>query len=180
MALEQFIDEDLEVQSQLRRDEGRPALEQAITEKAIRTLKPRTPVCVESSTRVEEAIATMKDQKTGCVLVVDNGRLTGIFSERDVLLKVAAPRLDQHRAKVESVMTRSPETLQMDDPIVFALNKMSMGGFRHVPIVDKQNRPIGVVSVKDIVNFIVELFPREVLNLPPEPGKDLAFTAEGG
>ena len=84
MSLDQFIDDDLEVQSQLRRDEDRPALEQAITEKAIRTLKPRAPVCVDSSARVDEAIAKMRDRNTGCVLVVDDGRLTGIFSERDV------------------------------------------------------------------------------------------------
>ncbi|MBI2060020.1 MAG: CBS domain-containing protein [Nitrospirae bacterium] len=180
MSLEQFVDEDLEVQSQLRREEDRPAIEQAITEKAIRTLKPRTPVCVEVGARVEEAVAKMKDRNTGCVLVVDDGRLTGIFSERDVLLKIAATKLDQHRTRVETVMTRAPETLGLDDPIVFALNKMSVGGFRHVPIVDKDNRPVGVVSVKDIVNFIVDLFPRDILNLPPEPGKDLGFTAEGG
>jgi CBS domain-containing protein len=66
-------------------------------------------------------------------------------------------------------MTREPETLRRDDRIVWALNLMHMGGYRHVPLVDEANRPVGVISVKDIVEFIIELMPGPVLNLPPDP-----------
>jgi CBS domain-containing protein len=55
---------------------------------------------------------------------------------------------------------------------------MSVGGYRHVPLVDGGGRPVGVVSVKDIVDYLVEHFPREVLNIPPEPGQHVRC-AEG-
>jgi CBS domain-containing protein len=56
---------------------------------------------------------------------------------------------------------------------------MSVGGFRHVPLVDDERRPAGILSVKDIVDYLVEHFPRDVLNIPPEPGKH-SRTPEGG
>jgi CBS domain-containing protein len=63
--------------------------------------------------------------------------------------------------------------------VAWALNKMHLGGFRHVPIVDAGGKPVGVVSVKNIVDFIVELFPAAVLNLPPDPSKE-ARVLDGG
>ena len=65
-------------------------------------------------------------------------------------------------------MTRNPETLPHDASIAWVLNKMSVGGFRHVPVVDEQNHPVCVISVRDVVHFLVDFFPHEVLNLPPE------------
>jgi CBS domain-containing protein len=76
-------------------------------------------------------------------------------------------------------MTRQVETLTPDDPIAFALQRMSVGGFRHVPLVDAAGRPVGILSVKDIVDYFAENFPREVLNIPPEPGKQPRIP-EGG
>src|SRR3954447_23749436 len=77
-------------------------------------------------------------------------------------------------------MTRDPESLRADDRIVWALNLMHVGGYRHVPLVDPQNRPVGVISVKDIVSFLVELFPAAVLNLPPDPHRVPVPTLSGG
>ena len=71
---------------------------------------------------------------------------------------------------VERFMTKSPETVRMDDGIAYALNKMHVGGYRHIPVVDNEGRPVGVVSVRDLLKFIVSLFPAGVLNVPPEPG----------
>jgi CBS domain-containing protein len=68
-------------------------------------------------------------------------------------------------------MTRNPESLTPDDPIAFAMQLMSVGGFRHVPLVDSDGRPVGILSVKDIVDYLVEHIPGEILNIPPEPGK---------
>ena len=88
---------------------------------------------------------------------------------RDLLNKVAGRKLDWSECRVADFMTRDPETLRPDDRIVWALNLMHVGGYRHVPLVDAANRPVGVISIKDIVQFIVELFPAAVLNLPPDP-----------
>ena len=73
-----------------------------------------------------------------------------------------------------SNMTREPETLGPDDPVAFALQRMSVGGFRHIPLVDGDGHPVGMLSVKDIVEFLVEQFPQAVLNTPPEPGRHAA------
>jgi CBS domain-containing protein len=76
-------------------------------------------------------------------------------------------------------MTPDPECLTMSDEIAWVLNLMAVGGFRHVPIVDDTGRPVAVFSVKDIVERLVELFPKDVLTLPLHPGKDIARTREG-
>jgi CBS-domain-containing membrane protein len=83
--------------------------------------------------------------------------------------------------RVARFMTPDPETLQLDDPIVWALNRMSVGGYRHVPLVDDEGRPVGILSVKDIVHYIVALFPNEVLTLPPDPARaDVWSERDGG
>jgi len=135
--------------------------------RALATLKPA--ICVRPSTGVRTAIERMNQGGVGCVLVEDGGRLCGIFTERDVLTKVVGTTLDIDRTTVDAVMTRDPEALSPDNRVTYALNKMSVGGFRHIPLVDDAGRPLGVVSMRNVVDFMVELFQREVLNLPPEP-----------
>ena len=113
----------------------------------------------------------------GCVLVVDDDRLTGILTERDLLLKMEGADLAESVARF---MTPDPETLQLDDPIVWALNRMAVGGYRHVPLVDDEGRPVGILSVKDIVHYIVALFPNEVLTLPPDPARAEGWSDRDG
>jgi CBS domain-containing protein len=96
------------------------------------------------------------------------GKMVGIFTERDVLTRVFG-RKDVDKLQVKDVMTANPQGFQPDDSIAYVLNAMSVGGYRHVPIVNDQGKPIAVVSVKDIVTFIIDHFPEEVLNLPPSP-----------
>jgi CBS domain-containing protein len=131
------------------------------------TLRP--PVCVGRAVSVRSAIDRMNESGVGCVLVEDNGRLCGIFTERDVLTKVVGQPVDLDREPVERFMTPDPECLSPDDRVSYALNKMAVGGFRHIPLVDDEGRPAGVVSMRNIVDYMVELFRTEVLNLPPLP-----------
>jgi CBS domain-containing protein len=102
------------------------------------------------------------------VLVKEGEVLVGIFTERDLLRKVAM-RVDPSKTKIGTVMTRDPEAVSFHDTIAAVLNKMTVGGFRHVPLVDVKRRPVGVLSMKDIVNFFVSNFPRHVLNVAPDP-----------
>lgn len=88
-------------------------------------------------------------------------------------------RADSHTVPVKSVMTPNPETLEPEDSIAFALNKMSVGGYRHIPIVDGA-KPVGVLSVRDVVDFLVDLFPSDVLNLPPSPKNAITDSIDGG
>lgn len=131
----------------------------------------RRPLLVVSTgATVAEAVRAMNDRHVGCALVVKEGRLAGIFTERDVLTKVVGKSLDPATVSVESVMTPDPDTLPASARVAFALQRMSVEGYRHVPIVDDEQRPVGVVAVRDIVAWICELFPKRILNLPPEPG----------
>ncbi|HWQ70032.1 MAG TPA: CBS domain-containing protein [Patescibacteria group bacterium] len=140
----------------------------AILTEPIRGLGFREPICVQSATTVRDATTAMNDAHVGCVLVMEGDRLIGIFTERD-LLKKAVGQLDLD-SPIGEIMTPNPETVGMDDGIAYALNKMHTGGYRHIPVLDRQDRPVGVVSMRDVVRFIVSLFPAAVLNVPPEPG----------
>lgn len=128
-------------------------------------------VAVPLGTTIGQAARIMKEHRVGCVLVEDGGKLIGIFTERDILTKLVGTGYDPAKVAVDGVMTRNPETLTPEDPIAFALQQMSVGGYRHVPLVDSDGRPVGILSVKDIVDFLTEHFPTEILNLPPEPGR---------
>ncbi len=132
-------------------------------------------------TPVARAVELMRARKVSAVLVVERAkprRLVGIFTERD-LVNRALPARGWARARVEKFMTRAPEALRAGDPVAYAVNKMSVGGFRHVPVVDEGGRPAGVVSARDVLQFVVELGPEEILNLPPEPELALHRAPEG-
>jgi CBS domain-containing protein len=145
--------------------------------RALPTLKP--PITVTARASVREAVDAMNRDSVGCVLVVSNGQLAGVFTERDVLTKVVSHSVDPDTTSIDRVMTEDPECLTLDDGIVYALNKMSVGGFRHIPLVDEQNRPTGVVAMRNIVDYLVHLFPTQVLNLPPSPALGIARMREG-
>ena len=137
------------------------------------------PLAVDVDVTVVAAVNIMNEKRTGCVLVQKDGKLVGIFTERDVLRKVIF-RDGNNSMKVDAVMTRDPETLPPNASVAYALNKMSVDGYRHIPIVDKAGKAVGVVSVKDIIHFVVELFPADVLNLPSDPDKVIPKTEDGG
>jgi CBS domain-containing protein len=155
-------------------------LDQRMIREPIRLLrpKPRAPLTLGPDDPVETAWRLMRDERVGCVLVVEDGALVGILTERDLLMRVDGPHSTR---PVRELMTPDPETLSPDDPIVYALNKMSVGGFRHVPLVDAAGHPVGVVSVKDVVNYIVDFFPNDVLTVPPSPAqRDVWHGRDGG
>ncbi len=153
-------------------------LGEAIMCAPIRALDPRPAVVVEETTTIRETIELMLHRRIGAVLVVRQGRAVGIFTERDVLRRVATTGVDQG-LPVGDVMTREPEALGVDDGIAFALNRMILGGFRHIPIVDDAGGPMAVLSLREVVAFIVSLLPSWVHNLPPEPRHEVR-SSDGG
>lgn len=165
MQEDDIIDEEFQIA-----DERFATLGSAILTKPIRALKVRLPIVIRPEMSVREAIRSMVRNKVGCVLIAAEDKLVGIFSERDVLTEVVAKGMDPDETTVESVMTSDPETLTPESGISYALNKMSVGGFRHVPLIDESGRPVAVLSMRDVVDYIVDLFPGDILNLPPEPG----------
>jgi CBS domain-containing protein len=136
----------------------------------ISTLQLPKPISVASDSTVHDAVQTMQKGRFGAVLVVDKKKLVGIFTERDVLIKLAAKGKDWKKEKIADWMTKDPESLVVTASLAFALNMMSEGGFRHVPLVNDKNEPVSVLSVKDIVRYICSFFEKEIKNLPPRPG----------
>jgi CBS domain-containing protein len=155
------------------------ALGEAILAAHIRDLAPRPAVTVPESASIGEAIRLMLDHKIGAMLVVRDGKAVGIFTERDVLMRVAVSGIDRGKSVTE-VMTKNPEVLGLDDGIAFALNRMIARGFRHIPIVDKGGTPVAVLSVREVVAHIVGLLPARVNNLAPEPGLAIPKHTDGG
>ena len=154
-------------------------LKHAVLDTPVSELMAQDPLVVDAEATILDAVNAMNGHHTGCVLVQRHGNLVGIFTERDVLRRVIFH--DGNRGwKVESVMTKKPETLPPTASVAYALNKMSVDGYRHIPIVNKEGKAIGVLSVKDIVRFVAEFFPDDVLNLPHDPQQAIPRTADGG
>ncbi len=174
--VEEFIDESLQT---LGEDESQRVFDEDTLRHPISDLEPNEPLVVEPQTPALEAITLMKDNRVGCVLVTRSGKLKAIFTERDVLTTVAGDGVDAAKTPVRKLMTSSVETLRPTDSIAYALNKMSVGGYRHIPLVDKASRPVGVISVRDIVAYIVRFFPKSVMNLPTLPRQNYAQEREG-
>jgi CBS domain-containing protein len=140
----------------------------ALLNDQIAVLGPAEPICLRESATVQEAIERMLERRQAGVLVVDaDGRLTGIFTERDVLTRVAGQGRDATQTTLGSVMTRDPDALRPADRVAYAVHSMSVAGYRTVPLVDAERRPLGVVTVTDVIRWLAGLFPEAVLNLPP-------------
>jgi CBS domain-containing protein len=158
-------------------DMGR--IRDAAMETPVSELMAGDPIVVDADVTVVAAVNEMNERHIGCVLVRRDGKLVGIFTERDVLRRVTF-REGSRSWKVDAVMTPNPETLPPGASVAYALNKMSVDGYRHIPIVDEHGKAIGVLSVKDIVNFVVEFFPESILNLPNDPDKAISKSEGGG
>lgn len=157
-----------------------PDLGNRISEEPISSLPSlRAPISVDIDATAADGIAKMMEHRMGCVLVVDGDRLVGVFTERDVLCKIAAQDRSPRSVPVQEVMTAAPECLTMEDSLAYALHLMSVGGFRHIPLVDDTGRPTGMLAMRAIVDFMVDSFPREVLNLPPSPAHNICREREG-
>ncbi len=141
-----------------------------LVQEPLSALPVREALVLAPDATVTEAMRSMQREHRGCVLVTDDGtrtsKLVGIFTERDVLLRIVDRGKNPATLPLSEVMTPDPEVLSVKATVAYALNKMSVGGFRHIPVVDEEHRPAFVVSVRDVVEFLVAAFPREVLNLP--------------
>ena len=143
-------------------------LQGALLNDAVNLLTPSEPIRLLATATVHEAISKMlANRRAAVVIVYAEGHLIGIFTERDVLTRVVGQARDVHRTTLGEVMTRDPEALSPQDRICYAVNRMNNAGYRTVPLVDAERRPIGIVTVSDVVKWLAEIFPEAVLNLRP-------------
>ena len=125
-----------------------------------------SPPLAGPETPVVDALDAMIQSGAGAVLVVQHGKVVGIFSGRDALMKQVYHGKNVGRL-VQDVMTLNPECLTSDDSIALALNCMVQAGYRHVPLVDPSGAPLGLLRLRDVIRHLASFFPHEVINLPP-------------
>jgi len=136
---------------------------------SVSRLHPTEPIQVSPGQTVAEAVELMRQEQVGCLLVCTGDKLVGIFTERDLMRRVLAAQKPL-TVPVSTCMTPAPVTVHPKDPISVAIGRMEEGGYRHLPVVGEAGRPIGILSVKRIVHYLVEHFPATIYNLPPDPG----------
>jgi CBS domain-containing protein len=136
---------------------GAELLPPSILCESIGSIGLRKPLCVPMNASLTECVSLLQQHRIGSLIVTkDDGRIAGIFTERDCVLKVVAKVASFDTSVVADFMTPDPMRELPDATLAYALNLMSNGGFRHVPIVDQDDVPIGIISVKDVVDHLVE------------------------
>jgi CBS domain-containing protein len=120
---------------------------------SIGDLAPREPLVVAPSTPLGEVLWRMADRNVGCAIVVRDHQVAGIFTERDLLLRLNVDAAELIDRPVADFMTCPVETLELDDRIAFALHKMDLGGYRHVPVLS-EGRVTGIISARHILRHI--------------------------
>lgn len=147
---------------------------------SISTIKLKKPITTDPDASVADCLDLMHDHRIGCLLVVEEDTLIGIFTERDIIRRIVGRNLSHADIDVRDYMTPDPDTLTPDAQLAFALNYMVLGGYRHVPIVDEDNHPVACLSIKDIVKHIGNHYFSEISNLPPTPKNPGWATVDGG
>lgn len=142
-------------------------LDKRFLAQSIGLLGPNNPVLLTEDSSLRDALTTLKKNKIGSLIITNHhGKITGLLSERDIILKVNVGETDLDRTSVTTIMTSQPKTIEMGTSIAFALHLMSQGGFRHLPIIDDEEIPVGIISVKDIVDHIVRTFVDALDDIP--------------
>lgn len=134
-------------------------------------------VAVSPFTPLSQAIEAMKNDEGGCVIVSDDGRVAGIFTERDLLTKVLGENADME-SPISEWMQPKVETLSPEATIGEAVRLMNERSFRNIPLV-KNGELVGSISVFDIITYLAECYPKETMNLPPLPTQ-VMDTVDGG
>jgi CBS domain-containing protein len=148
----------------------------SLSTESVTAAYPDQPLFVTPNSLVGEVIQLFDAQRTGSVLVCEgdsSGKLLGIFTERDALRCMAAAsagQADVLQRPVSEVMSTDLTTLESDSSMGAAIKQMASGGYRHLPIIDDQGKPIGMETVYGIVHYLVDHFPQTIYNLPPGPG----------
>src|SRR2546428_8464375 len=126
----------------------------------IAVLSAAEPICLRPTSTVGEAVQAMLGKRQAGVLIVDGeGRLTGIFTERDVLRRVVCVGRDVATTPLSAGMTPRSQAPSAGQRVAYAVHCMSVAGYRTVPLVDADRRPLGVVTGTDVIRWLANLFP---------------------
>ncbi|MPZ23566.1 MAG: CBS domain-containing protein [Dehalococcoidia bacterium] len=139
-----------------------------LKQEKIRVVSRHEAITVGSGETLRKTILLMQEAEGDCALICNDRRLVGIITERDILNKVLGHNVTLDDP-VDRFMTTNPGTLTADGTVQEALEMMERGGYRNIPLVDGEGCVAGVLRSQDILEYVAEAFPEEVLNLPPRP-----------
>ena len=141
-----------------------------LIDEKLKSLTRREPLTVGPGTSLQVCLDQIRQTGTGdSVFVTDpQGRLLGVLTERDIFANLVNPDIDLSQP-VERLMVDHPNTLHLDEPVRRAIELMQTGKFRNVPLVDDNSVLVGGVRPVDVLKYLAEAFPEELLNLPPRP-----------
>jgi CBS domain-containing protein len=122
-------------------------------------------VALPPDASAREAAEIMAAKRIGAVMVVEHDRLVGIFTERDVIARVVAKGRDAGDTKLREAMTPDPDTLAPHDEARDALDLMVRKGYRHLPVVDGENRPLAMVSIRDLYGLVVDRLEHGIVKM---------------
>lgn len=142
---------------------------QTLARATVGELSPRPHARVSVDDAMWKVVAEMTAKGRGAVLVEDDGALVGIFTERDLLNRVDYSDALWSHVVVRDVMTPHPMVIRPGDSLSEALRRLIQGHRRHLPIIDDRGRVLGLISIRDILTYIAERFPEDMVNLPPHP-----------
>ena len=111
----------------------------------------------EPTTTLAEAIEILQRRRVGSVVIVDDERPVGIFTERDLLMKIIGQDIDMKNTGISEYMTPDPVSVAHDAPLIEALRKMRNGKFRHLVVIDEDGDLTNVLSIKDVMDYLVDL-----------------------
>lgn len=105
---------------------------------------------------IQKIVRILQQENKNCILIYKKHHLVGIISNRDILHKVAGKYKDLSKVKAEDIMTKNPEFVTGDAPIAFVINKMAMGGYRHVPVLQEDGAPLSIIIIKDVLGYLAK------------------------
>lgn len=121
---------------------------------------------IDPATPLRAVYKAFDEQRHGAAMICEGDTVIGIFTQRDVLYRTAVEGLDPD-TPVREVMSIRPVTIRLDQALAEAIEAMVEGGYRHIPVVDKDDHQVGLLSSRVILKFIADHYPEAVLNLPP-------------
>lgn len=142
----------------------------SLARETLRVVNRRDPLTVFEGTSLGQCLGLVEGSGVGdsVVITTPDGILRGVLTERDIFKVIVGGEVDL-AAPVETLMNRKPRTLRLEQTVHDAIALFSDGRFRNVPLVDDDGRVVGIVRQQDLLKYLAEAFPEELLNLPPRP-----------
>ena len=158
-------------------ESGHTDLRKPLQRETVGSIGYRELVSLDIDATLAAAVRLMQEKAIGCVVVVDGEALRGIFTERDLVMRVLG-QVDSLEAPLRDYMTPDPKCLKANRFVSEALDPMVKGSYRHLPIQGEDGEFVGVLTIHNLFTFLAELMPVQLLNLPPRPHQQMP-SAEG-